>query len=323
MTYRIDPELSLMLPSIPEVDLSDLVGTRERSRQARLAQADVDISEVTITEVVVPGIEADPGVPIRLYRPVVQKPISPAILHVHGGGFVLGDLETSHRRCVELVQELNVVIASVDYRLAPEHPYPAARRDVTAALHWLAVSADNLSIDRTRIAIHGISAGAGLATGVALWMRDHDGPHLCFQFLSIPELDDRLDSPSMAEFTDTPVWNTMNARLSWIAYLGDGFPGSSDVDQYAAPARAKTLAGLPPAYVSVMEFDPLRDEGIAYAQALSRAGVPTELHLFPGTFHGSSKIAGAEVTRREAEEEIAVLRRALSHDERCQIQGRR
>jgi acetyl esterase/lipase len=186
---------------------------------------------------------------------------------------------------------------------------------VLAALEWTGRSARDLGIDPDRIAIHGISAGAGLAAAAALHMRDHGGAaHLCFQFLSIPELDDRLDTGSMRRFGDTPVWNTGNARISWGAYLGPGVPGTPGVSPYAAPARAQELGGLPPAYIAVMEFDPLRDEGVAYAQALAAAGVTVELHLFPGTYHGSSNVVDAPVTRREMAEEAAVLRAALNGD---------
>jgi acetyl esterase/lipase len=131
---------------------------------------------------------------------------------------------------------------------------------------------------------------------------------LCFQFLGIPELDDRLETPSMRQFTDTPLWNRPSAEYSWRWYLGDQV---GDVSAYAAPARAIDLAGLPPAYVSTMEFDPLRDEGIIYAMRLLEAGVPVELHQYPGTFHGSSLVTTAAVSQRQAAEMIDVLRRGL------------
>ena len=165
-----------------------------------------------------------------------------------------------------------------------------------------------MGIDRARIGVIGGSAGGGLAAGLALLARDRGGPSLCFQFLAIPELDDRLETPSMRQFTDTPLWNRPSAEYSWRWYLG-GQDG--DVSPYAAPARATDLAGLPPAYVSTMEFDPLRDEGIIYAMRLLEAGVPVELHQYPGTFHGSSLVTTAAVSRRQGTEMIDVLRRGL------------
>ena len=138
---------------------------------------------------------------------------------------------------------------------------------------------------------------------------DRGGPELCFQLLEIPELDDRLDTPSMRAFVDTPLWNRPNAIWSWRHYLGAEHEG--EPSPYAAPARAKDLAGLPPAYVSTMEFDPLRDEGILYAMRLLEAGVSVELHSFPGTFHGSALVPGAEVSKRGTNEVRAALERRL------------
>jgi acetyl esterase/lipase len=199
------------------------------------------------------------------------------------------------------------VVVSVDYRLAPENPYPAGLEDCYAALQWTAAKASELGVDPARIAIGGSSAGGGLTAALALLARDRGGPAVKFQFLDIPELDDRLDTPSMTRFVDTPIWNQPNAVRSWRYYLG-GQPA----DQYAAPARAEDLTGLPPAYVAVCEFDPLRDEGLTYAHRLIQAGVPTELHHFPGTFHGSSMVQTAAVSKRMAAEGIDAIRRGLS-----------
>jgi acetyl esterase/lipase len=200
------------------------------------------------------------------------------------------------------------LVINVDYRLAPEHPYPAGLEDCYAALSWVAGHAEELGVDPTRIAVAGGSAGGGLSAGLALLARDRGGPALCFQYLGIPELDDRLETGSMWAFEDTPMWNRPSAVRSWEYYLG---PDKADVPVYAAPARATDLAGLPPAYISVCEYDPLRDEGINYAQALLAAGVSVELHLFPGTFHGSTLVAGAEISKRMIAETSTVLRRAV------------
>jgi acetyl esterase/lipase len=200
----------------------------------------------------------------------------------------------------------------VGYRLAPETPFPGPLEDVYAGLVWMSEHADELGIDSDRIAIKGSSAGGGLCAALALLARDRGGPHICFQFLAVPEIDDRLATPSMSAFTDTPLWNRPAAVVSWDHYLGPGRAGGDDVPIYAAPARATDLAGLPPAYISVMHFDPLRDEGIAYALALLTAGVSVELHLFPGTFHGSTLISAAAISKRETAETTAVLRHALS-----------
>jgi len=196
-----------------------------------------------------------------------------------------------------------------DYRLAPENPFPAGLEDCYAALGWTALHTDELGIDPNRLAIAGQSAGGGLAAACALLARDRNGPKLCFQLLEIPELDDRLETPSMQQFTDTPLWNRPNAVWSWRHYLGAEHTG--EVSPYAAPSRASDLSNLPPAYVSTMEFDPLRDEGILYALRMMQAGVPVELHSYPGTFHGSAMFPDAEPSRRNSSEVLGALERGL------------
>lgn len=310
MPYRYDPELARAAALLPPRDLTDLPATRRAIRQTLAAAPPVDTSGLCVRELDVPGVRGEPDVRVRVYRPSVLTRRVPAILHAHGGGFVMCDLNSSHLRCTELARELGVVVVSVDYRLAPEHPFPAALRDTYGALLWL-VEAD-LGVDPGRVAVHGISAGAGLVAGLALFARDEGGPALCFQYLGIPMLDDRQRTESARRFTDTPQWDTFQNALGWSAYLGDGVPGSVGVSPYAAPARALDLSGLPPTYLSAMEFDPLRDEAIAYAQALLTAGVPTELHVFPGTYHGSVAVRNATPSRRQLAEEITVLRAALS-----------
>jgi acetyl esterase len=233
-------------------------------------------------------------------------------VYMHGGGFIVGDAEGDKVRPAQIASEIGAVVVSVDYRLAPEHPFPAAVEDCYAALRWTAENAAGLGIDPDRIGIGGLSAGAGLAAGTALLARDRGGPALCFQMLDIPELDHRLETPSMQQLTDAPLWNLPNAMESWRHYLGASKDGGP-VSPYASPAIAEDLSGLPPAYVSVCEFDPLRDEGMAYAQRLVQHRVPTELHLFPGTFHGSGGLVPmAGVSRRMRAELIEATRRGLS-----------
>jgi acetyl esterase/lipase len=244
--------------------------------------------------------------------PEERRTPSPALLDIHGGGFVSGTIAMEHAGAVSFARNLGVVVAAVEYRLAPEHPFPAGIEDCYAALRWLHGAAGDLQVDPERIGIYGQSAGGGLSAGLALLARDRGGPPICFQYLGIPELDDRLETPSMRAFTDTPMWSRPAAVLSWQRYLGGD--DRSDVSPYAAPARATDLSGLPPAYISTMEFDPLRDEGILYGLALMAAGVQVELHSFPGTFHGSALVPTAAVSRRGAAETLEVLRRGLQVD---------
>jgi acetyl esterase/lipase len=312
MNYALDPEIAAVVPLLPQSDYQDLAGERSKLK-ARLTEllVDLDTSGVSIHDELVPGSGGAQDVAVRVYRPDVDT--APALLlDVHGGGFMLGDLDMNHADNVELARDLGVVVVSVDYRLAPEAPFPAGLEDCYTVLTWLVDNAESLRIDPTRVVTYGVSAGAGLCAALALLARDRGGPAISFQYLDSPELDDRLVTHSMHVFTDTPVWNRSNAEISWQHYLGPEIPGSEQVSPYAAPARATDLAGLPPAYISVMEFDPLRDEGIDYARALLAAGVLAELHLFPGTFHGSGlMVRHPRVSQRQRAERHAVLARAL------------
>lgn len=314
--YKFDPELAEIAALAVNPAPTDPVAAREQmvAMMASL-QLDVDVSGLDIEDRVIPGPPDAPDVTVRVYSPKTRTADAvPAVLYIHGGGFFLGSIDTEHGGSARLADELGVVVVSVEYRLAPEDPFPAGLEDCYAALVWLHDQADALGVDTERVAINGGSAGGGLAAGLALLARDRGGPAICFQYLGIPELDDRLETPSMQQFHDTPMWARPSAVKSWEWYLGDAY-GSDDVSPYAAPARATDVAGLPPAYISTMEFDPLRDEGIHYALKLMEAGVQVELHSFPGTFHGSAMVTHAAVTKREGVERFVVLRRALGLDQ--------
>ncbi len=312
MTQRAyDPELAAIVPLLPtDADWSDMTAARA-AMEAMIAAAGPpppDRDDVRYADSLIAGPEGAPEVRVRVYRPLQDAPTRPAILYLHGGGFCVGSIELEHAGASRYAAKAEAVVVSVDYRLAPEHPFPAGLEDCYAALCWMASDAGALGIDPSRIAVMGSSAGGGLAAALALLSRDRRGPALCFQVLGIPELDDRLDTPSMREFVDTPLWNRANAEVSWRYYLGDT---NGEVSHFAAPARAKDLSGLPSAYISTMEFDPLRDEGMIYAMRLLEHGVSVELHQFPGTFHGSSLVTGAAVSKREAAEMLDAVRRAL------------
>ncbi|MEB4210517.1 alpha/beta hydrolase [Mycobacterium sp. 94-17] len=310
-TYAFDPEIAAVVPLLPDLPANDPLAIRAALSTMIAQMPPPDTTGVQLEDRQIPGAGGDPAVSIRIYRPD-RRSAPAAVYSVHGGGFVAGDLETEHATNVMLARELGIVVVSVDYRLAPETPFPGGLEDCYAGLAWTAGHAGELGIDPARIAIAGTSAGGGLCAALALLARDRGGPQIVFQCLSVPELDDRLTTASMTDFTDTPLWSRPRAILSWDCYLGPGRAGAGDVPIYAAPARATDLAGLPPAYVSVMHFDPLRDEGVAYALAMLAAGVSVELHLFPGTFHGSMLIQDAAVSKREAAEKVAVLRHALA-----------
>lgn len=248
----------------------------------------------------------------RIYSPAgsgeeTAGTLRAGLVFFHGGGYVMGDVYTEEERCLALCAPGGVVVVSLAYGLAPEEPHPAASEDGYAGLCWVADNAERFGIDTTRVAVGGSSAGGGLAAAVALMARDRGGPPLAFQLLVYPMLDDRLKTPSMTDGADYPLFNRRAAEDAWGHFLG-----GREADSYAAPARASDVAGLPPAYVMVAEHDPLRDEGIDYARRLVEAGVPTELHLVPGTFHGFDIVGlHTEVGRRAVDEQVRALQRTL------------
>jgi len=290
----LDPELAPVLELLP-----DMTGAMEDLAGARAAiAAMIPGGPVAGEELLDISDVQHEGVRLRVYRP--RTGTTRGVLYLHGGGFCLGDIDTEHGGAVQVANEVDAVVVSVDYRLAPEHPYPAGLDDCYAGLVYLSGLVE-------RLAVHGQSAGGGLAAATVLRARDLAGPAIAFQSLGIPELDDRLETPSMRAFVDTPLWSRPQAVRSWEYYLG-GKPA----DAYAAPARAEDLSGLPPAHVTVMELDPLRDEGIDYATRMLQAGVSVELHAYPGTFHGSALVVDAAVSKRMAEDMLGALRRGLS-----------
>lgn len=315
MTYNFDPEFADIVPLMPKSSFEDYEQARHGIKDLIQASMDgLDTSGLQLEDLSIPGLDGDPDVPCRLYLPDNREGITGALLNIHGGGFVVGDLDTEHAGVCGYAKELGVPILSVDYRLAPEHPFPAPAHDCYAGLLWLHEAAERLNIDPERIAVMGQSAGGGLSASTVLIAKERGGPDICFQCLGIPELDDRLATPSMTQFVDTPLWNRPNAEYSWKYYLGDSLePGSANVPITAAPARASAedLKGLPPAFINAMEFDPLRDEAIHYAMTLLAAGVPVELHVYPGTFHGSSMMMHADVSQRQHRDMMAALARAL------------
>lgn len=314
LTTRLDDHHLAVLNVLPPdlLDLSDIGRTRT-GLDAMMAQMPAPElpADVAIEDVMVPGMDGDPEVMVRLYRPEGLAAGASALYWIHGGGMVLGSVAMNDLDCAMRAKAFGCLVASVEYRLAPEHPFPAPMNDCYAGLSWLAGAAGELGIDAGRIAIGGASAGGGLAAGLALMARDQGGPSITFQLLVFPMLDHTNTQPSTYAITDSRVWNRDANRAGWDAYLGDA--DRSAVSPYASPAMASDLSGLPPAYINVGEFDMFLDEDIAYAQALMRAGVAVDLHVYPGAFHGSNGfVADAPVSIRWRADEDAALRRALA-----------
>ncbi|WP_417512364.1 alpha/beta hydrolase [Microbacterium sp.] len=310
---NLDPELTAAVNLVPPVNFVDV----ELSRRLADEYSETKIPEDVLQQVDIQHVVLHPGVEGFLYRPrrmLTTKPSLPALLWMHGGGFVTGRPEHAGPFAVGLALELSIAVFVIHYRLAPEHPFPAGLDDSYAGYRSLVETAEQFNIDSSGIVVGGQSAGAALAAGLCLRLRDEGfSAAPIFQYLDIPVLDNRLITPSAKEFVDSPGWNAVNARLSWNHYLTDPADYLTTSPKYAAPAREEDLGGLPPAYISVAEVDPLRDEGIEYALRLLRAGVSTELHCFPGTFHGSTAVRSARVSRRSYLEVVDVLRGVYAH----------
>lgn len=278
MHERLDPVLRAVATTRTELaDLATIGLIRESlDERRRLAVADIKAAGVSIREHLASGESG--SIPVRIYRG--GSTAAPAVIYCHAGAFVLGNLDTDHRQCVELARRGRCSVVSLDYRLAPEHPYPAALNDAVTVLSWVAAHATELDIDVSRIAVAGSSAGGALTACLAQRSADGTLPPIVFQLLHQPVLDDR-DTGSKAEFAATPAFDGTAAERMWRHYLGGAAPSADTV-----PARRGQLAGLAPTFISCSEIDPLRDEALDYALRLLRAGIATELHVFPATCHG-------------------------------------
>jgi acetyl esterase/lipase len=316
LAARIDPELAAALEAIPAggtLDWQDLPATRaSRLEVFRQSMVGVpDLPHLTKEDRVVPGRAGDPDVSVRIYHPTDRPGLLPGFLWIHGGGYVLGAVETTDYQVQNIVNEVGCVAVSVEYRLAPEHPFPSATEDCYAALKWFHAHAEELGVDPARIAIGGASAGGGLAAGLALLVRDRGEVPIIFHLLIYPMIDDRNATPSSHAITDLRTWNRTSNHNGWAAYLGRE-PGGADVSPYAAASRATDLAGLPPAHIGIGTCDLFLDENIEYAQRLLQAGVATELHVYPGAFHGSENmVPAASLSRRMIADRLQALKRAL------------
>jgi acetyl esterase/lipase len=281
----LDPELRPVLDAfeLPAIDAEGVAAMRSASF------ASPDLSDaVTRTEHEVPG---DPPVPVRVHRPKDAEGLLPAILTIHGGGYVIGSYDMDSPLLDRWCPNLGVVGVSVEYRLAPETSYPGPLEDCYAALRWTYDHAHKLGIDKERIGIYGLSAGGGLAAALALLARDRGEVPLAFVLLDCPMLDERQRTQSI-NAEGLYVWGSGSNEFGWRSYLG-AFYGSDEVPAYAAAARAADLAGLPPTCVIVGSIDGFRDEDIDYAQRLNQAGVPCELHVIAGLPHAYLLVPGA------------------------------
>ena len=300
---RIDPELLPALETFPALDL-----TRDNivKMRALLAAAPTAPSTVSVLEEEQVISTQDGDLKVYIYRKT-RAENQPAVLWIHGGGYILGNAEDERARVI--ADNCDCTVVSVDYRLAPEHPFPAGPNDCYAALSWMNEHASQLGIDPARIVIGGASAGAGMAAGVVLQNRDKANFPLKLQLLLYPMLDN-LHATDSGKLENHPVWKQETSFNAWEMYL-NGTPGV-DASPYAAAARATDLSGLPSAYICVGATDLFCDEDIAYARRLDEAGINVELAVFPGVYHAAeSFVPGAKVSKRLNVSFMSALRDAL------------
>ncbi|MBN1692524.1 MAG: alpha/beta hydrolase, partial [Dehalococcoidales bacterium] len=290
LTEQLAPELKdsikTILNQMPPTNLNDIRAARVASERMMAAMKSQlpDIPGVVTEDKIIPGPKDAPDVTVRIYRPKKQTGLLPALLWIHGGGYVLGKIDHEDFTAKQYSLASNCVVVSVEYRLAPEHPYPASLEDCYAALKWLSTHTSDLKVDPSRIAIGGASAGGGLAAGLAILARDRAEVKTIFQLLIYPMINDCNVAPPSDVLPDSLFWTRENNLIGWRSYLGCE-PGGSDISSYAAAYRAESLERLPPAYITVGAIDLFAEEDVDYARRLIAAGVPTELRVYPGGCH--------------------------------------
>jgi len=308
----VDPQAQALLDQIAAMETPEIPTLAvPEARQSLATLATLQGEPVAIAAVEERSLPGPLGpIPVRIYRPI-QGARLPALVYFHGGGWVLGGLDTHDGICRALAQGAGCVVVSVDYRLAPEHKFPAAAEDAYAAARWVAANAATLDVDAARIAVGGDSAGGNLAAVVSLMARDRGGPGLCYQLLIYPVTDAPRDNASYRENATGYLLTRDAMQWFWQHYAR----GEADRrNPYAAPLQAQDLRGLPPALVLTAEYDPLRDEGEAYAARLRDAGVSVELVRYDGMIHSFLQMTGVlDQAKRAVHRVTDALRAALAH----------
>lgn len=306
LTPHIDPAAAEGLKKQPVFDYGEITDF-EKFRKLRATPPTPAPEDVNITNLTIPGYpDGEPDVTVRVYTNA-NSPSEDTMVWIHGGGFVVGDVYENDILCILSVRSADCNVVSVDYRLAPEHPFPAATNDCYAALLWAASGPEALGGKQRQILVGGASAGGCHAAGLALMARDLGGPSICHQLLFVPVIDDRLETRSSMIVHDPRVWNREKSAACWKLYLGEN--SSDDVSPYASPARAKDLSGLPSATVFAAEMDLLRDEAVDYANRLTAADVRTDLIVYAGTIHGHNGVAPESyISQRMARDALEAMR---------------
>lgn len=309
--YLVDPKLVPLLDVMPTTVLTAESLPQVRATPYPLPPMPDATGTVAMETRTVQGPAGGPDISLVIYRPLGSSGVLPCIYHIHGGGYVSGSAAAGEPIHRPMSAELDCVIVSVDYRLAPETRFPGAIDDCYAGLSWLFADADELGVDPARIGVMGQSAGGGLAASLTLLTRDRGEHRLAFQHLIYPMLDDRTCTSSCPHpYVGEYIWTAQKNAFGWEALLGVP-PGSEGVSPYAAAARADDLSGLPPAFIATGALDLFLEENLEYARRLTRHGVPVELHVYPGAYHGFDVFTRSRVALAARRDSRAALRRDL------------
>jgi len=310
-----DAELTPVLTKInetipPTMDLERMIRSRTAPRPASAVDLRLATGTLVSQDHAAPGLDDDPAVALSAFERPTRVRGGPAVYFIHGGGMISGDRH-SIDAIEPLIDLLDFLVVSVEYRLAPEHPDPAPVNDCYAGLVWTAAHADDLGFDASQLVIAGVSAGGGLAAGTALMARDLRGPRLAAQVLMCPMIDDRNETVSSRQMRGIGVWDSTSNATGWSALLGDRY-GTDSVSVYAAPARSTDRSRLPPTYIDCGSAEVFRDEAVAYASAIWASGGIADLHIWAGGFHGFDTLApDALISAIARRAPVDFLRRAL------------
>ena len=289
--------------------ISDLNERRAALNSVTKKINEIEHSDVEVRDLQAPSSEVGRSIPVRLYRAAKESNgrQQPCLIYIHGGGMIMGNLETGNLNCLNFARTFDISVLSIEYRKAPEFPYPAAIEDCIDAISWIVSNSELFKIDLANLGIYGSSAGGGLVLGTALKMRDQGRNVFKFMLPIYPMIDSSNTSNSSLEITNIGVWDRSTNIDAWNWYLN-----GNQADEYAAPAQAKNLAGLPQCYSDVGSFDLFLDENSSFFERLSGAGVSTEFQVFQGAFHGSENLAPeSELSRKIWERRLGAIERFI------------
>lgn len=318
---RIDVELAMALEQRGGTVATGLTSAMIPAHRAAIRETDIHAlicgRDVRLESHSARGTDGNP-ISITVLRPSLDRPSAGGVFYIHGGGMISGDRYTGIEFLIDIVEAHHVTAASVEYRLAPEHPYPAPVMDCYAGLEWFSDATTDLQFDRSRVVVFGGSAGGGLAAAVTLMARDKAGPPIRALLLIGPMLDDRNHTNSAHQMDGIGVWDRKSNQTGWRALLGDK-AGQEGISPYAAPGRADDLADLPPTFIEVGSVEVFRDEAIIFASRIWAAGGDAELHVWAGGYHGFQGIAPrARLSVASQAARDGWLRRQLAQDKRTE-----